>query len=254
MGQDKGWVLLKGKPLIQHLLEKLSPLFENLLIVANDAAYTQLPYSIIADIYPEKGALGGIYTGLKHSNTPLNFFVSVDMPFITVQAVAALLCRADETHIWLSQDADFPQPLFACYPKSLLPAMEKSLHANELKLLQFVQQQPHQLVTLPTITSPAPTLPLFYNVNTPEQLAIAEKMLTTIYVQAFGYLTEVFGKTPFILQGIFDLEMLVSYLQNNYPQLASIPYKIAVNQRFVTENTIFYEGDTIALLPPFSGG
>jgi len=56
------------------------------------------------------------------------------------------------------------------------------------------------------------------------------------------------------MTGIKDTNELIKNLEQQFPALSTAHYSIAVNKKIVQENTAFNENDTIALLPPFSGG
>jgi len=53
---------------------------------------------------------------------------------------------------------------------------------------------------------------------------------------------------------IKDSNELIKNLEEQFPALVKMKYSIAVNKKVIQENTIINERDTIALLPPFSGG
>lgn len=78
-----------------------------------------------------------------------------------------------------------------------------------------------------------------------------------INLKYFGMIAETIGK---IEEEMFvDVEQITpleftNILQKKYPQLQTMSFKIAINQTIVAEDSIIYEGDEIALLPPFSGG
>jgi molybdopterin converting factor small subunit len=73
-------------------------------------------------------------------------------------------------------------------------------------------------------------------------------------ILAFGQIAEVTQKTQWELEGFVDLATLKQHLHTEYPSLASMTYLIAVNHNVTKENTALKESDTVALLPPFSGG
>ena len=69
----------------------------------------------------------------------------------------------------------------------------------------------------------------------------------------FGQLTEITGSS-LELEKVNDTDELISVLHRQFPALATVKYKIAVNKRLVNENTILSDNCEVALLPPFSGG
>lgn len=70
----------------------------------------------------------------------------------------------------------------------------------------------------------------------------------------FGIVTDVTGKRSFTVTDIDSIEDLRLMLENEYPELKTIQYAIAVNRKLVTNSTLLDKNATIALLPPFSGG
>lgn len=75
-----------------------------------------------------------------------------------------------------------------------------------------------------------------------------------INLLAFGQIADITDKSSWKIAGIKDTNELIQKLEEQFPALSTTSYSIAVNKKIVQENTTFNENDTIALLPPFSGG
>lgn len=75
-----------------------------------------------------------------------------------------------------------------------------------------------------------------------------------INLLAFGQIAEITGKSTWKMTGIKDTNILIKKLEELFPVLVKTNYSIAVNKKVIQENTILNDNDTIALLPPFSGG
>ncbi|WP_396170452.1 MoaD/ThiS family protein [Flavobacterium sp.] len=75
-----------------------------------------------------------------------------------------------------------------------------------------------------------------------------------INLLAFGQIAEITGKSAWKMTGIKDTNELIKNLEEQFPTLVKVKYSIAVNKKVIQENTTIHENDTIALLPPFSGG
>ncbi|WP_194778618.1 molybdenum cofactor guanylyltransferase [Pararhodonellum marinum] len=138
MGQDKGMTTLSGKPLVLHVYESLKTIFGDITIIANLKAYESLKIRVLPDLIQAKGPLGGIYSGLKDSHRPLNFFISCDMPFITGEAIVHLLQHAPPYQLSVAKVGERVQPLFGLYPTSLLPQVEKAITSHALKMTDFL--------------------------------------------------------------------------------------------------------------------
>lgn len=75
-----------------------------------------------------------------------------------------------------------------------------------------------------------------------------------INVLLFGSLAEATGKSQIEINNVLDTETLKSKFISEFPKLEKYKFVIAVNKLVVNKNTMFKEGDTVALLPPFAGG
>ncbi|TRX21701.1 MoaD/ThiS family protein [Flavobacterium franklandianum] len=75
-----------------------------------------------------------------------------------------------------------------------------------------------------------------------------------INLLAFGIIAEITGKSAWKMAGIKDTNELINNLETQFPALSTTSFSIAVNRKVIQDNIIFNENDTIALLPPFSGG
>lgn len=75
-----------------------------------------------------------------------------------------------------------------------------------------------------------------------------------INLLAFGQIAEMIGQAEFEISEIENTVKLSKKLLELYPALEEISYSIAVNKSIVHGNTLLKHGDTVALLPPFSGG
>lgn len=71
---------------------------------------------------------------------------------------------------------------------------------------------------------------------------------------SFGKIAEFLPSQQLKAVGIHDTNQLQKYLESSFPQLAQMKYKIAVNNTLVQENTTINTNDTVAIMPPFSGG
>lgn len=75
-----------------------------------------------------------------------------------------------------------------------------------------------------------------------------------VQVIFFGSITDITLVDSVLLNNCTDLDSMVNELIERYPPLANKKYFIAVNQKMVHENIKLKMGDTVAIMPPFSGG
>ncbi len=79
-------------------------------------------------------------------------------------------------------------------------------------------------------------------------------MADEINIILFGQLAQLAGKDRVMLSGINDTLQLREEVNELFPALQNIDYAIAVEKKIMHENAMVADGQTVALLPPFSGG
>ena len=174
MGRDKALVTLGGKTLLERAVERWSGYGGGLQLSVGPAERAVLaPEGIatVADIYPERGPLGGLQAGLSACKTPLLLLVAVDCPFLTPELADGLLEAMGEADACVYTLEGRPQPLFGLYRVTCAQGAEEMLLQgdNRMRLL---------LDRVPTVYLPTEDKAPFRNLNTPEELAAAELMIT----------------------------------------------------------------------------
>lgn len=79
-------------------------------------------------------------------------------------------------------------------------------------------------------------------------------MSNLIHIKAFGMVAEKIGKESLSLENPGTTEALKNLLFQNYPELRSLKFTLAVNKKLTPGDIELEEAMEIALLPPFSGG
>jgi molybdopterin converting factor small subunit len=75
-----------------------------------------------------------------------------------------------------------------------------------------------------------------------------------INLLSFGQIGDITGRGTLKIPNVKTTNELTEFLIKAWPQLQSIKYSIAVNKKIIHENTQLRHEDTVAILPPFSGG
>ena len=70
----------------------------------------------------------------------------------------------------------------------------------------------------------------------------------------FGVLAEITNNEAVSIENIRDTDELNNKLLDQYPEMKSVTYRIAVNQKIIDSNTKLNDNDEIAFMPPFAGG
>lgn len=169
-GTDKGLVTLHGRPLIAHVLAKLKPQVNSILINANRElnAYQAFGYPVLLDDIPDfAGPLAGFLLGLKHAKSEYLLTAPCDSPLLPNnlhnRLQQALEQAQAEIAIATSQGDDHP---VVCLCKtSLLPSLECYLTKGGKKVSEWQKSLHHIYVDF----SDCPHA--FTNINTPEDLA-----------------------------------------------------------------------------------
>lgn len=177
-GEPKALADLGGRRIIERVVDALSSVLEDLLIVTNTPElYAFLGVRMVSDVFPEGGPLGGIYTGLRAARGDAVFTVACDMPFLRAEVIRAVVSRAGEADVVVPKIRGRPETLHALYARTCLPHMEEALRAGRLKVAGFfprvrVLQIPEEEVA--RIADPALC---FMNVNTQVELARARRLV-----------------------------------------------------------------------------
>lgn len=189
MGEDKALKPFLGRPLIQRVVERLQPIADELIVTTNQPeAYAFLNLPLHADLKPGRGALGGLYTAIASATQPLVAVVACDMPFVS----AALLEYATRLMQTEAMDVVIPQvpstdatekrsggyePLHAVYRRATcLPAIDSAIQSDQWKVIAWFPQVKVRALTLEQIKPFDLAGLAFWNVNTPEEFAKAEKI------------------------------------------------------------------------------
>jgi len=169
MGCDKALLPYRGGRFIEAIYRKMAELFEDVIVVGPEAGqYDFLPCRVVPDRFPGMGALSGIHSALFHCATDRVFVVGCDMPHIKGDLVRYLCSFPDEADAVIPEGACGPEPLYALYRKTALPAVEEALRDGRRGLLSFHEGLRVQRVGRDTVDRIDPGLTAFRNINTPE--------------------------------------------------------------------------------------
>lgn len=174
MGSEKGLMMLHSKAFIDHIIDALQPLVQELIIVSNCEAYDSLGYKRYEDILKDAGPLAGLYTGLYYSHTEKNLVVSCDVPLVTTKVLQSLIDTSlSEASIVQYQSHGKLMPLVALYKKHCEQHCLELLAAGERRLLELSKHVKTKTIVLETKLEK-----YVQNINTKEQLKAIENEYT----------------------------------------------------------------------------
>lgn len=172
-GVDKGLVAFQGKPLVAHVLERLKPQVDELLVNANReiGTYEKFGFPVIQDaIGGFAGPLAGLHTGMTAATHELVATAPCDSPFLPADLVARLKNALDAHHadLAVAKTGDQPHPVFCLCRKSLLPGLTKFLESGGRKIDTWYASVKTVEVAFDDEEQ------AFANINTPEELSCLE--------------------------------------------------------------------------------
>jgi len=175
-GRDKSAEIVAGRPLLQRVVDAVSPIASEIVVVRAPGASpppvsSERPLRHVEDVR-EGGALAGLYSGLLVCSQPAALALGCDMP---------LLSRPLLRHLrgLLKQDVDVvmplwegkEEPLHAFYRRTCLSAIEKALDEGERRFVHFLPDVRVRYVTHDELRRLDPEGRSFWNVNYPSDLA-----------------------------------------------------------------------------------
>lgn len=180
MGYDKAMASLAGKSLIQHVLARVVDLGDEVILTASDPeSYRFLGLRTVPDAVPGAGTLAGLMTALQAARGDTVLVLACDMPFVSrplLQHMLALSTRAD---VVIPRRANEFEPFHAVYSRACIPAIQAALDAGKRRVISFFPDVRVLTVEDPDLTRLDPTGLSFFNVNTADDLAHAERILAS---------------------------------------------------------------------------
>jgi molybdopterin-guanine dinucleotide biosynthesis protein A len=168
-------------PLLQRVIGILDSFNSDIIIVANEKSFFthlmgQPRLRIETDIYPDKGVLGGLYTGLMRSDSFYNFVVASDMPFLNKDLLRYIIQHADGFDVVVPKRGAMIEPLHAVYSKNCIAPIKELLNKNEMRIRCFFPEVRVRYVEECEIRKIDPKGLSFFNINTEFDLAKARKL------------------------------------------------------------------------------
>ena len=177
-GRPKGLERVGGRRVIDRVAEALRDAADDLLLIANDpAARAWLPdVPLAADVRPNCGSLGGIHAAIVRAGQAV-LVVAWDMPFVPSALLRALRDASAQADAVLPESGSRRglEPLCAYYSPACVPAIERRLDANDRRVISFFEDVRVERVPEHEVRRFGDPAVLFMNVNTPDDLALAER-------------------------------------------------------------------------------
>jgi molybdopterin-guanine dinucleotide biosynthesis protein A len=176
--KNKALLKIGGKSVIQRIINALSEVMANILLITNSPdEFKHLEIPMFGDIIQGAGSLGGIYTGLKVSETYHNLIVACDMPFIRPSLLALLVQQSKDYDVVIPVTPDGHHPTCAIYSKDCIKPIEAQIRSGNLKISDFFPNVRLRKIDFNTLHDRYDQI-MFFNINTKEDyleaISIAE--------------------------------------------------------------------------------
>ena len=169
MGQDKAFLELGGRPLIEIVIDRLREACAEVLVVAGDPRpYQHLGVLVVKDHYVGVGALGGLHAGLGAASHGLAVAVGCDMPFLHADLLRAFAVWADGFDVAVLRQGGYVEPLHGAYRRTCVAAIEVAIREGQRRIVSFFPRVRVRYVTAAEVAPLDPDLRFIRNVNTPQ--------------------------------------------------------------------------------------
>jgi len=186
-GQDKGLIDLAGKPLVLHVVDKVSKVVDETVVVVSSSVQKERFESlldrranVVVDKHEAQSPLIGALTGFESAEGVYSLLLPCDTPFISIQIAQFLLdICVNRSAVIPRWPSGYIEPLQAAYhTKSALTAAKKALEQGKLDLRSMIARlRGVRYVSTVVLRQMDPKLLTFFNINTPVDLKRAESLL-----------------------------------------------------------------------------
>jgi len=181
LGREKAWVKLNGQTLLERSIDKLGLLGKKIIIVR--APGQKLPpfditkdIEIITDVYPGKGPLVGIYSGLVAGGADTSFVIACDMPFVNVDLARYMISLGSDFDVVVPEYNNFLEPLHAVYSGRCVDVIRDLISSEEYKVDRLLDSVKVRYVKEDELSRFDPERLSFFNINKLQDLQKAEEI------------------------------------------------------------------------------
>jgi molybdopterin-guanine dinucleotide biosynthesis protein A len=181
LGYDKVLEKVGNRSLLEQVISRIDSLSRKIIIVtAEERTFPKLAshskLKIVPDIFPGKGSLGGIYTGLVTSDSFYNLVIAVDMPFLNQPLLRYMIEVSDGFDFVLPRVNNLFEPLHAVYSKNCIAPIEFILKQGRKVIIELFNFVKVRYVEADEVERFDPQHLSFFNINTEEDLELARKI------------------------------------------------------------------------------
>lgn len=181
LGHDKVTERLGNSTLLEKVISLIDSFCQEIVIVtAEKREFEQLSSNpkvkAVTDIFPGRGSLGGIYTGLVRSVSFQNLVIAADMPFLNRELIAYMIETAEGFDYVIPRMGKFYEPLHAIYSKNCISPIENMINQDRRVIIELFDFVKVRYVDSEEIDRFDPEHLSFFNINTQQDLDKARKI------------------------------------------------------------------------------
>ncbi len=174
MGQDKAFMKVEGRPIIERVMALFRECFVQVVLAGDrEERFADYCLPVMPDIYPGS-ALGGLYTGLHNAETEYIFVASCDLPCPNSEVLRYLCTLRNGYDAVVPTNINGYEPLFALYAKSCLGPIRTLLDSGDCCAYSYYPQVRVRYVPYEELARFDRDGRAFLNINTPEEFAKIE--------------------------------------------------------------------------------
>ncbi len=185
-GRDKAAACVGGATLMERIVRVVGPLSEEIIVVTSaDRADKDISMGggvkVVSDVYPGRGPLGGIYTGLLHAQSDLILAIGCDMPFLSAGVINYMFGLVNGFDVVAPRlDGTYIEPLHTFYTKKCLMNMKTQLENGQLSIWPVIRGLNTRYIEMNEYLPLDPCLLSLFNINTPEEYERANRIASQV--------------------------------------------------------------------------
>ena len=181
LGYDKILETVGSRSLVEKVVNSVATLSDDIIIVtASERTMPELNHypnlKVVYDMYPGKGPLNGIYTGLHASSNRCSIVVAADMPFLNTSLLRYMVEQIDGFDMVTPRVGDRVEPLHSVYTRDCMDTIMQMFEQNILGVHKLHTRVKTRYIGVEEITRYDPEKLSFFNINTENDLLKARKL------------------------------------------------------------------------------
>jgi molybdopterin-guanine dinucleotide biosynthesis protein A len=174
--------VVSGQTLLARSVSAILPLCTEVVVVTRreqlkSLAMVKLDARLVVDLFPDRGSLGGLYTGLKTTANSHALVVACDMPLLNINLLSHLVELSPGSDVVLPRLKGLVEPLHAVYSVKCIPTIDQLFKRGLFQILRIYDIHKPKYVDQDVIAKYDPQLMSFFNINTKADLEQARTFL-----------------------------------------------------------------------------